>query len=416
VGTKVRLITASILYILLSIVSTSPSLAIDAIPNLPANARWHASDSTATATFLGGDNAELATLSLTKSKIAGHPITINTDATQITLQSGDSPHVTIKIPPNPQGTSTKILMVGGDSPTIFFNDSEQIQQQGKWIQIMSAPDANITLKLTATTFAKVKFDSAAPPAANANLAASDSTPTKTPDTGPELLHSTTAAQLESACTVFDNSLSKKCTACSGNGWTIEKVQTGTQQQGRFVYPVYSDKKVPCSICNGKGFIRSSDDVLMRLASNMVKGMATINQDDPNTQNVMSDAYTEITRDMIGDRPTWTSLTTRGKSILAQKAPRPGSIVVSLVEVQQSIQTPDHHRRFLVRVIGTDRKVYVDDPSLADELKAGKALMGGMVADPLPATADGEPTTVLKGGFLIAPEIKKDWWWWYEDRI
>ncbi len=199
------------------------------------------------------------------------------------------------------------------------------------------------------------------------------------------------------CNAFDQGLNQKCSSCGGTGSITVSVQTGTKRGGTFNQPIYTNQKQRCTLCNGTGIIRSSEDVLVHLANNMIKGMATIKQDDPNEQSVMSDAYTEIVRDMIGDRPTWVSLTTHGKSILAQKKPQLGTIVVSLVEVKQSVQTPDHHRRYLVRVIGTDRIIYVDDPSLADELKSGKALMGGMIADPLPATTPGaeEPTVLSR---------------------
>ncbi len=160
VGINLRLVVQLILSLLLPIILADRCWAIDAIADGPTNAHWHSSDATNTATFLGGDSAELATLSLKKSKAIGQPFTITSDATQITLQSGDSPHVTFKIPPNSQGTASKILLVGGDQPTVFFNDSEQLPQQGKWIQILSATDANITVQLTSTTFATVKFEPA----------------------------------------------------------------------------------------------------------------------------------------------------------------------------------------------------------------------------------------------------------------
>jgi hypothetical protein len=86
----------------------------------------------------------------------------------------------------------------------------------------------------------------------------------------------------------------------------------------------------------------------------------------------------------------------------------------MVEVKKSIKMPNDHRRYLVRVIGTDREVFVDDPMLADELKSGHALMGGVVATPIPDEKGEGHTTALHGGFLVAPAVDKAKWWWFKD--
>src|ERR1700722_10167868 len=222
------------------------------------------------------------------------------------------------------------------------------------IQIIAAKDGNITLQLSSTSFAKVKFDAAAPLTTASN----------SPDVAPELLHAINANQLRVMYTAFDKSVNRPCSYCSGTGKITVTVQTGVKHGGTFADPIYSTHEENCPHCNGKGVIHGEEDAIIQQANILVKGMASVNPDDPDAQSVLSDTYAVITRDMIGDRPTWVALTAHGKSILAQRSPQAGSVIVSLVEVEKSEKTPDHRRRYLVRVIGTDRKIYVDNPALA----------------------------------------------------
>ena len=362
---------------------------------------------------MAGDKPATAVLVLNKAKVLGQTITVQSDAAYIMLYCSGSPHVAFKIPPNPDGTSTKLTINGGDEPTLFFNDKEQVQQQGKWIQIVSATDSTLSIELGTASFAKVKFENPAetapPPPPTPTVAAEKTKPLASA----ELLHSVTPDQLRGFCNGFDQGIRKKCSLCNGTGQVSVRVQTGTQQEGVYSRPVYTDENQPCTRCRGTGFDRSKDQVLILMAGKIVKGLAGLNTEDPKSPQAMTDAYDEITRDMIGDQKTWTLLTANGRSILAQKSPKLDTTVVSLVEVKQSIPHNDH-RRYLVRVLGTDKEIYVDNPVLADELKSGHALMGGMVDEPA-ETGNGEKMTVLKAGFLIAPPINHDWWWWYKDQ-
>jgi hypothetical protein len=404
---KGKIFIRALILLLTLFLSAASALAIDAV-DASQNPRWHCSEKTATATFLAGDKAEPASLILKKEKAMGQTLTITADADYITLQSGDSPHVSFKIPSNPDGTATKILMTGGDQPTLFFNDKEQIQQQGKWIQIYTNSASTITLTLGTTSFAKVKFDPpvSAPPAPAPKPAASAIEPQH------ELLKTVSPTQLKNCCYAFDQGINKKCTLCSGTGKVSVQVQSGSHNVGPYSVPDYRTEEKKCDRCNGTGIDRAKDDVIIKLSGLMVKDMAAVKKDDDKTQKVLTDAYEEITKDMIGNEKTWITLTKDGRSILAQSSPKPGTTVVSLVEVKKSIHREGDKRRFLVRVIGTDKEVYVDDPVLADEMKSGHALMGGIVDDPI---VNGEQkTTVLRGGFLIAPQVSHDWWWWYKD--
>jgi hypothetical protein len=391
---------------------SSPVLAIDAVADSSQNPRWHCSDKSGVATYLAGDKAESAVLVLNKAKVLGQTLTVTSDASYIVLQSGDSPHVTFQIPANPDGTASKILMTGGDQPTLFFNDKEQVQQQGKFIQVVTASNSTITLTLGTTTFAKVKFEAPATPAAAAPV----EKPASLAETAGnrELLKPVTASQLLNVVKAFDQGINKKCPGCSGTGKVKVQVRTGSQQQGMYSVPVFETQEKKCEKCNGSGIDRSKDEVLIKLAGSMVKDLAALKKTDPKAQTTLTEAYDEITKDMIGDQKTWTSLTKNGRSILAQSSPAINTTVVALVEVKKSVPREKDERRYLVRVLGTDKEVYVDNPALADEVKSGRALMGGMVDDPILSGKDGKKTTVLRGGFLIAPQVTHDWWWWYRD--
>jgi len=384
--------------------------AIDALADASVNPRWHSSEKTSTATFLAGDKPETARLILKKSKVMGQTFTVTSDASYIVLSCAGSPKVVFTIPTNPDGTASKFVLTGGDQPTISFNGKDQLQQQGKWIQIATAADETISLELGTVSFANVKFESATP--AKADAPAPHDVNAKPEPSSTELLKPVTANQLSAMCKAFDQGVNKKCVACGGTGEVSVQVQVGSHKVGPYAVPDYETHKEKCTRCNGTGIDRSKDEVLIKLAGNVVKDLAAVKPDDPKTQQTLTDAYGEITKDMIGDQKTWTTLTQNGKSILAQRAPMLGTAVVSIVDVKRSVKMPNDQRRYLVKIIGIDKDVYVDDPTLADEMKSGKALMGGMIAQSI--EENGEKVNVLRGGFLIAPKIDRAWWWWYKD--
>jgi hypothetical protein len=321
--------------------------------------------------------------------------------------------VIFPVPPNADGTTSKIVLTGGDQSTVMLNDKEQVQQQGKWIQIAAATDTTLTVELDMANFAKIKFEPPAVPAAGTAVAPAPAPLIeKVATPAPELLHPVSPDELRAAFTGFDNGIRKKCPVCNGTGQVSVRVQTGTEQQGIYNVPTFAEQKQKCAHCQGTGIDRAKDDVLILMAGKVVKDLAALNKDDPKAPKVMTDAYDEITKDMIGDQKSWKLLTANGRSILAQPSPKLDTTLVSLVQVKKSIPTADQ-RRYLVRVLGTNKDVYVDNPVLADELKSGRALMGGMIADPV-EDAKGEKTTVLRGGFLIAPPIERGWTWWNKD--
>ncbi len=399
----------SLVVALAIMLSVRAVLAIDAIPNDPLNKRWHVAEKTMLATFLGGDKPEAAVLVLNKAAVQGSTLTIETDGKYVILQATGTPHVGFPVTPQKDG-GYKLQLVGGDQPALFFEGKEQVDQEGKWIQILQSDDKVIHLEISEATFARVKFDmpdTGKAPAAPAVAQVVDSPH----PADKELIHNIPASQLSGAAHAFTEGIEKKCTLCGGTGKVTNRVQTGSRTEGIYSVPVFENREEQCSRCKGTGIDRASDEALIRMSGNVVKDLAQLKEDDDHRQDALTKTYTMITDKMIGDEKTWVLLTANGKSILAQKKPALGTAVVSFVEVKKSIKLGEDKRRFLVRVLGTDREVYVDDPALADEMKNGRALMGGVIAD---AIGDNpkEKFTTLQGGFLIAPKVDHAWSWWY----
>jgi hypothetical protein len=403
-------LVALVLQFLALLVFTSSAHAIDGVAEPAQNPRWHCSDKTGIATFLQGDKPETARLILVKASAVGQTLTVTSDASYIALYGTNGPHVVFKLPPNPDGTTSTITLFGGDQPTVTFNGKDQVQQDGKWIQIFSADDKTFSLELGLASFATVKLEKPdqPKPAVAAPLLTKAVT---SPAADHELMHLISPDQMRGACNAFDQGIHKKCEVCGGTGRVSVRVQFGSLQEGIYSVPQYRDQEQRCARCQGSGVYRSRDEVLIRLAGKIVKDLAALDKDDPASPKVLTDAYDDITRDMIGDQKAWRLLTANGRSILAQRSPKLDTAVVSLVQVEQSIPHDDQ-RRYLVRVLGTDKRVYVDNPVLADELTSGRALMGGTIGTP--EESAGEKTTVLRGGFLIAPPIDGSGWWWSKD--
>jgi hypothetical protein len=402
----------SLVIALALILSVRAVLAIDAIPNDPLNKRWHVSEKTMIATFLGGDKPETAVLVLDKTAVQGRTLTIETDGKYVILQATATPHVGFPVSPQKDG-GYKIKLVGGDQPALFFDGKEQVDQEGKWIQILQSDDKVMHLEISDASFARVKFDS--PDTGKAPVAPAVAQVIDLPHpAGNELLHNVTANQLTGATHAFSEGISKKCVACGGTGKVSEQYQTGSVNHGPFNVPTYSNREVQCTRCKGSGIDRANDEVLLRQAQNIVKDLSQLKEDDSRRQDALTKAYNLITDKMIGDEKAWVMLTANGKSVLAQRKPDPGTAVVSFVEVKKSIKLGEDKRRYLVRVLGTDKEVYVDDPALADELKNGHALMGGVVADAIGNNPNDKITT-LHGGFLVAPKVDHAWYWWYRDK-
>lgn len=408
----------------LFVCSAEPAGAHEVLALHASNLRWHAPAKSTTATFLGKDQKETAVLVVKKVAVLGTELSIQSDATAIALVSGDSVRVSFTVDPTPDGATSKLKLVGGDQPSVAFNGREEARNRGKWIEIVESKEKNLTIELANASFATVTFepkaldqgmDIAPPAAADGSPGTSTHAPGGTVITGSagtELLHSVTPAQLRAASDAFANGVSRVCSHCSGTGSVTVQVQSGTRQEGRLSRPLYTNETKQCDRCRGTGHVRSSDEVLNRLAGNFLKSLSSLKQDDPKSQDAISDAYKMITASMIGDFKTWTLLTENGRSILSQRAPVAGTPVIAKALVKRSFPKQNGRRQFMVEIGGTDKLVLVSDPVSADEVLSGPALIGGLVEPVEKFTSDQRPVAVVSQGFLVAPPVEKGWWWWW----
>jgi hypothetical protein len=401
--------------------SPRQSAAHEIVAATPGNLRWHAPAHSVTATFLGKDEKETATLALKKAAVVNTEISIQSDATAISLVVGENLHIVFPVSPGPDGAITRLKLGGGDSPALLLNGKEQVRLRGKWIEAVESKERYLTVELQNATFAEVKFDpksvegEPAPKPAEPGGTPSGSRPrAEVAETGgpggdePVATGSTTASQLKAAADAFANGVSRRCPRCSGKGTVIVSVQVGTRQEGRIIRPIYRDQTKTCDKCRGSGHLRASDEVLNRLAGRFLKTLAGVKRDDPKTQDAISASYKMITDSMIGDYKTWTLLTENGRSILSQKSPALGTPVIAKVLVKKVLPRVGEKRQFMVQVGGTDKMVQVADPVSADEIESGPALMGGIITT---SGATGR-APLLAQGFLVAPPVEKGWYWWY----
>jgi hypothetical protein len=387
------------------------------------NARWHAPAKSVTVTFLGKDQKENAVLVLKKAVVLDSEIVILSDASTITLVSGDAIRIPFSVKVDANGTTSRLKLGGGDSATLLFNDKEDPRLRAKWIQSLASPYKNLSIELKDATFATVKFDAAAieKGAGVADAAAPEpaqpaASPAKAPEgaahagSGPELLHNVTPSQLTHASYAFSEGVSHRCPHCSGTGKVNVEVQVGTQRDGNVLRPIMRNQTQNCNVCNGTGKVRATDEALKRLAATFVKSMADVKRDDKDTQEAISASYKMITDVMIGDQRTWLLLTESGKSILSQRAPTPGTPVIVKVNVKRMSHV-DGKREYVAAVSGIDQEVRITNPVSADDIESGTALVGGLVAPP----AAGDNNVVLNEGFVVAPDVDRAWWWWYGPR-
>jgi hypothetical protein len=385
----------------------------------PGNLRWHAPNKSVTATFLGKDQKETAVLDLKKAAVLNTEISIQSDATTINLVSGDSVRLSFTVLTTADGATTRLKLGGGDQPVLLINDKDEPRLRGKWIEVASAKDRNLTIELENTTFATVTFDQKSVEASDTPNPGSTGgerpNPSGTGHGGAsaelsgagEMLQTITPAQLKVAADAFASGVSHRCLKCSGRGKVTVSVQYGTRQDGRIITPLYRDETQQCDRCKGSGKLRASDEILNRLAGNFLKSLSAVKRDDPKTQDAISDSYKMITDVMIGDYKTWLLLTENGRSILSQQSPTVGTPVIAKCLVKKLLPREHDTRDFLVEIGGTNKVVRISEPVSADEVKSGPALAGGVLAG-----HEATGMIVLNHGFLVAPPIEKGWWWWY----
>ncbi|MDB5302764.1 MAG: hypothetical protein JWM97_313 [Phycisphaerales bacterium] len=398
----------------LLLISASVVRANEALASSSANRRWHSPEKSATATYLGNDQKDSALLVLRKSAVLGTELQIQSNASAISFVSGEI-KVTFPVDQVADGAVVKLKLEGGDNPALYVNGKEQPRNRGKWIELVNSPESNFTVVLADVSFATVTFGEKAPAPKAASPAAEPASrePAVAAAKEPkELLRNVTPQKLKAATKDFAGGVSSACPRCSGSGKITASVQTGTRREGAILRKVYRDETHTCDRCKGAGRVRVTDEVLNRFADNFVRHLAGLKQDDPKSQDAISNAYKMITDSMIGDHKTWVLLTENGRSILSQKAPTVGTPVIAKVLVKDALPVVDGKRRFMVEIGGTDKRVLVLDPVSADEVKSGPALMGGLVESPDKLAGNEHPVAIVQHGFLVAPPIEKGWWWWY----
>ena len=163
----------------------------------------------------------------------------------------------------------------------------------------------------------------------------------------------------------------------------------------------------CVTCDGSGYLRAPDPNLLHSAGVFVHNLAAVKRDSAQTPNVLSGCYKMITDVMVGDYKTWMLLTDAGKGVLAQPKIDPGTPIISKVTVLAALPKEGDKRGFLVAIVGTEQKVRIYDPTIADDIQGGTALVGGLY---MPGDKN-DPTPMLQGGFIVSPNIDGSWWWW-----
>jgi S1-C subfamily serine protease len=248
----------------------------------------------------------------------------------------------------------------------------------------------------------------------------------------------TADQLRGAVSGLESAISRKCTACGGDGTVLVKVTTGRTIIGR---PIQSTEQRQCSVCKGRGVISSAPPVIAKIISRICTSVATLNEKDPKAQRALGDAYDVLTQTIRGTPLASGDMNHQAMAQLAQGgfkpnepiavsgmylfgnvAPDPADVKKPPTEkggsggVEKKIPsaatqpgggngwapTPaasEGERIHFLRMLGSDQILVVRGPRLADEVLEGPAIVGGLVAGEL-KIPDGTRFLVLQGGFML----------------
>jgi hypothetical protein len=161
-----------------SMLPPSHACAHEVLTSSAANLRWHAPAKSVTVTFLGKDEKETAVLALKKAAVLDSEVLILSDASAITLVTGEATRIAYTVQANASGTTTRLKLGGGESAELLFNGKEDAGLRAKWIQAVASSDKTLSIELKDATFATVKFEPRALEKGTADAQAAPPAPVK----------------------------------------------------------------------------------------------------------------------------------------------------------------------------------------------------------------------------------------------
>jgi S1-C subfamily serine protease len=243
----------------------------------------------------------------------------------------------------------------------------------------------------------------------------------------------TAEQLRGAVSGLNSAISRKCTACGGDGTVLVKVTTGRTIIGR---PITETEPRPCSVCKGRGTIASAPPVVAKIIGRICTSIATLNEKDPKAQRALGEAYSALAQTLRGSPLASGAMNEQAMAQLAQGGFKPNEpIAVSGLYLFGNVAPdPDDAKRkpaeeggaekripsaatqpggwaatpaaesqgeriHFLKMLGSDQILVVRGPRVADEMLQGPAIVGGLVAGEM-KIPDGTRFLVLQGGFIV----------------
>ena len=397
-------------------VSAAPPVRSAIVPDVPANKDWDVDE--ASATFTGGGNgATTIQLVLDKAAVSGRTVSVQSDGDHITLSDATSADVRVVLavdrksgtPGSNDGVTSTLQLVAGDHPTIAFDDHDSVRETGHWRRIAHDPGRTFTLSMVNATFAIVRF----PPAGPAVTAAPvEVVPPPRPVVDLPLGPRVKPAKLQVAVRNFADSVARPCTACGGTGKITRQVQVGSRQQGIFSVPITQNQTLLCDVCHGTGLVASRPAAILQRTADLIRCVIDLDLSDPDAQDAMKATYEAVTNNAVGNRQCWDVLTRDARSTLSLAHPRLGTALITEVMVDEAATDPLGRRTFHAHLPGTTNEFLIENPPSADNVAQGPVLMGGLITRVLPADDLGNPpTAVVRGAFLISPDIDRRWTWW-----
>jgi hypothetical protein len=247
----------------------------------------------------------------------------------------------------------------------------------------------------------------------------------------------TAEQLRGAVSGLTSAISRKCSACGGDGTVLVKVTTGRTIIGR---PITATEPRPCSVCKGRGTITSAPPVVAKIIGRICTSIATLNEKDPKAQRALGDAYSALAQTLRGSPLASGAMNEQAMAQLAQGGLKPNEPIavsgmylfgnvaadpadakkqpgeeggaaekrIPSAATQPSGWAPTEvqgERIHFLKMLGSDQILVVRGPRLADEVLAGPAIVGGLVAGEMKAP-DGTRFLVLQGGFIVKATVSR----------